>query len=158
MLGERSPRWNFNARGAFIGLQMRTEKEDIARAVLEGVGYNLKVILDIFNNFHFINEVVLIGGGAKSKVWQQILADIWQKPLLITEYIDEATSMGAAVCGGIGIGAFSDFKVVNQFNPVVKTVVPRPEYQERYEKLYRAFNQAYESLIYTYEVLANLNL
>lgn len=157
LLGERSPRWNFNARGAFIGLHIRTKKEDICRAVLEGIGYNLKVILDILNEFYSIDEVILIGGGAKSEIWQQILADIWQKPLFIPEYIDEATSMGAAVCGGVGIGLFSDFKVINKFNPLVKKVTPRSECQQCYNILYKAFNQAYNGLLDCYNTLSTIN-
>ena len=160
LLGERSPRWDFNASGTFLGLRAGTSKAQIARAVLEGVGYNLKVILDIFDHpekYPRIEEIVLIGGGAKGRVWAQILADIWGKPLVIPQYLEEATSMGAAVCGGIGIGAFPDFRVINRFNPESTRLLPREEYRARYDALYRVFNQAYDSLRDVYAALAPLS-
>jgi ribulose kinase len=72
LLGERSPRWNHDARGAFVGLSVSTGKGDISRAVLEGVGFNLKIILDILERGAAaggISEVIMIGGGAKGAVW-----------------------------------------------------------------------------------------
>ncbi len=146
LLGERSPRWNPDAKGAFVGLTMTSTKEDILRSVLEGVGYNLKVILEILNNYSAVNEVTVIGGGAKGRVWLQILADIWQKPVIIPEYMEEATSMGAAVCGGIGIGAFSDFKIINKLNKVKNTILPRAEYSGIYSSLFEIFNETYVAL------------
>ena len=153
LLGERSPRWNADARGAFIGLTMASTKAEIYRAVLEGVGYNLKVILDALSESVPIEAVHVIGGGAKSAVWLQILADIWQKPLLIPEYLEEATSMGAAVCGGVGVGMFKDFKVISQFNKVKKQILPCPENASIYHKLFSVFEESYNQLVPVYEKL-----
>lgn len=153
LLGERSPRWNHNARGAFIGLGISTKKSDLTRSVLEGVGYNLKIILDIFNQNSPIDKLIMIGGGAKGTMWTQILADIWQKELFIPQYLEEATSMGAAVCAGVGVGAFNDFGVMNKFNQIRKTILPNPENKKVYEKMYTAFNMAYDGLLDTYQYL-----
>lgn len=147
LLGERSPRWNPDAKAAFVGMTMTSEKADIMRSVLEGVGYNLKVILDIFDTADSIDEITMIGGGAKGQVWLQILADIWQKELVVPVYLDEATSMGAAVCAGVGVGAYDDFTVVSKFNPVDKHIKPRVENRGVYEKMYDAFNACYEALV-----------
>lgn len=156
LIGERSPRWNPNAKGAFVGLKITTAKEDVYRAVLEGVSYNLKVILDIFSGFVAIPEVIVIGGGARSNVWLQMLADIWQKPVRVPQFLEEATSMGAAICGGVGIGAFPDFKVIKEFNQTVTTLQPRPENKEIYQNLYDIFNRTYEALAPIYQDLAKL--
>lgn len=156
LLGERCPRWNADAKGSFIGMTIRTTKEDILRSVLEGVGYNLKVILDIFDKANPIDEISIIGGGAKGKVWLQILSDIWQKPLLVPEYIEEATSMGAAICGGVGIGAFENFRVINKFNAIKSKVTPNPENKELYSKLYSAFNDSYLALEEVFSKLSNI--
>ena len=137
-------------------MKITTTKADFARAVLEGVGYNLKVILDVFDKTYPVSDVVLIGGGAKGEVWAQILADIWQKPVLIPRYLEEATSMGAAICGGVGIGAFPNFSVIKQFNSINKTIVPNLKNGELYNKLYKAFNVAYNGLLDTYNML-NMN-
>lgn len=153
LLGERSPRWNPDARGAFIGLRMTHTQSDIYRSVLEGVAYNLRVIMEVFEGSKTIEDVILIGGGAKGRVWMEILADVWQKKVLIPQYLEEATSMGAAICGGVGIGVFKDFTVIDKFNPIVAEIQPRHQYKETYDKLYNAFNKAYDALIPVYNIL-----
>jgi len=75
---------------------MSTTKHDMVRSVLEGVGYNLKLILEILEQSQKLDDIIIIGGGAKGDIWLQILADIWQKTLLVPRYLEEATSMGAA--------------------------------------------------------------
>lgn len=157
LLGERSPIWNLDARGAFIGLSAMTTKKDMARAVLEGVGYNLKVILEALDPDNKIESITMIGGGAQGKVWLQILADIWGRQLLIPTYLEEATSMGAAVCGGVGIGVFMDFSVMKSFNTIKETVEPNKDNEQIYSKMYAAFNNAYDGLAQTYKELANIN-
>jgi xylulokinase len=156
LLGERSPRWNHDARGALIGLSVSSGKGDISRAILEGVAFNLRIILRILEQgiSGGIDEVVLIGGGAKGGVWLQILSDVWQKPLAVPVYREEATSLGAAVCGGIGIGAFKDYNVINDFNRIEKTITPDAALAEQYEALFSVFDESYESLKGTYKKLA----
>jgi len=156
LLGERSPRWDHMARGAFIGMDVRTKKQDMARAVLEGVGFNLKVILDILEARQKTESLILIGGGAKGKVWPQILADIWGKPLKLPIYSEEATSLGAAVCGGVGIGMYPDYRVVKKFNRIVDIVRPDAARTEIYGRYYEIFDQAYEALRPVYERLAKI--
>ena len=157
VLGERSPRWNHKARGAFIGLSATTSKADLSRCVLEGVSLNLKIILDLLEQQLSIDNMIMIGGGAKGKVWLQILADIFQKDLLIPKYLDEATSIGAAVCGGVAIGAFKDYSAISKFNEVTQVIKPNPSNKEVYEKLSLAFESSYQGLLETYELLAELS-
>lgn len=154
LLGERSPRWNRAARGAFVGMDVTTTKAKLARAVLEGVGYNLKVILDILEGQKPIEELVMIGGGAKGRLWLEILSDIWQKPLQVSACPEEATSLGAAVCGGVGTGLFPDYHAVKRFNRTVETIWPDPSHAEQYQKLYGIFNRTYEALAPVYAELA----
>jgi xylulokinase len=159
LLGERSPRWDHDARGALIGLSISSGKGDISRAILEGVAFNLKIILQILEKgvSGGINEIILIGGGAKGDVWLQILSDVWQKPLAVPVFREEATSLGAAVCGGIGIGAFKDFQVINKFNKIEKTIRPNAALTEKYEALFSIFDESYESLKNVYKKLAEYN-
>ena len=155
LLGERSPRWNPDARGSLIGLSVTTSKGDISRAILEGVGYNLKVILDILQKKQNIEELILIGGGAKGKLWLQILADIWQKRIAVPQYLEEATSMGAAVCAGVGVGMYPDFSVMEKLNRTEYVIEPNPENSAVYEKMYDIFNASYEALVHVYGSLAD---
>jgi len=155
LLGERSPRWDHDAAGALIGLSIKSGKGDISRSILEGVAFNLKIILKILEKGvpGGINEVILIGGGAKGDVWLQILSDIWQKPLLVPVYREEATSLGAAICGGIGIGAFKDYQVIKQFNGIEKIIKPNTALAEQYETLFSIFDESYDSLKGIYKKL-----
>jgi xylulokinase len=146
LLGERSPRWDPNAKGAFIGLTAKHTKSDIFRSVYEGIAYNLKTILKAYENNTQISEITLIGGGAKSNVWRQIISDIWEKPIAIPKYLEEATSLGAAVAGGVGIGMFKDFSVSESFNPSVKKISPDSRNFEIYRKLYPLFEESYSCL------------
>lgn len=146
LLGERSPIWDKDARGAFIGLDMSHTKEEMCRAVEEGVAFNLKSILDILCGENKPSEITLIGGAAHSDIWSSILADIYECTVGLPKYLEEATSIGAAVCAGVGIGMFEDFHVVSKFNPVTKRVNINPSNQAFYRKQHLLFQQAYEGL------------
>jgi xylulokinase len=77
MLGERTPRWNPMAKGAFIGLGLATRRADLLRAVLEGITMNLAIIVDIFRQHVPIEAITVIGGGAKGAAWRQMMADMY---------------------------------------------------------------------------------
>lgn len=154
LLGERSPRWNVNARGAFVGLSITHTKLDLLRSVLEGVTMNLKIILDIFEKvggFSF-NKIRLIGGGAKGRNWRQIIADIFQKTVTVPEFPVEATSIGAAVIGAIGAGLI-DVREAKTFVKDVLIVEPRQAFQELYAKLYEVFEKTYQALLPVFDEL-----
>jgi xylulokinase len=147
LMGERSPRWNPKARGAFIGLTIRHSRADMIRAVLEGVTLNLKAILAAFLSQGIpIEAIRLIGGGAKGRFWNRIMADIFGMPVHRLQTLEEATSMGAAVAGGVGVGLFHDLSVSQQMNPVAETFLPDPATQEIYRRATRLFESAYTTL------------
>lgn len=147
LLGERSPRWNPQARGAFIGLTIRHTHADLLRAVLEGVTFNLRVILEAFQGQGArIETLRVIGGGARGAVWNGIMADIFGVPVARLTLLEEATSMGAAVAGGIGVGIWRDFEQVDRMVEVATTTRPDPARHAAYNRLYGAFNAAYEAL------------
>lgn len=151
LLGERSPHWNPNAKGAFVGIKLTNKREDLLRSVLEGVTFNLNLILDIFKTDLEINEVTLIGGGAKGSIWRQILADIFDTRILIPNYLEEATSIGAAVIGGVGVGALKSFAEIERFIRVVDEVEPNRDNQKVYQKSYQQFIETYDSLVNVFE-------
>jgi len=156
LLGERSPRWNPNARGAFIGLTMEHKRQDVLRSVLEGVTMNLNIILDIFKQHVDIKEIVAIGGGAKGKVWRQIMADVYDVRILKPNYLEEATSMGAAVTGGVGVGLFKNFDVINDFIAIDDIAQPIEQNVRQYQKLMPIFDESYYSMVKVYEMLADV--
>ena len=156
MLGERTPWWNPNARGAFIGLNLASKREDMLRAVLEGISMNLGIIVNIFRAHVPIDAVTAIGGGARSRLWRQVLADVFGCRIHSLNYLEEATSMGAAVIGGVAAGLFRDFDVISRFVRVEETLAPNPENQKMYGELMPVFERAYLSLIDVYEEIARL--
>ncbi|MDF2614014.1 MAG: xylB [Clostridia bacterium] len=156
LLGERSPRWNVNAKGAFIGLKMESKREDIFRSVLEGVAFNLNVILNSFKKHISVKEMVVIGGGAKGELWRQIMADMYGIPILKPNYLEEATSMGAAIAAGVGAGIFDSFDVIHEFLKIEDKVYPNRDNTQVYDKMLPIFNECYESLVGVYEKLSKL--
>ena len=157
LLGERSPRWNPHARGAFVGLTIRHTRAHMYRAVLEGVTMNLRVILDAFRDQGTsINAMRLIGGGASGRIWNQIMADIYGMPVQRLRILEEATSMGAALVGGVGVGLYDDFSMIDYMNEIAATLEPDPEAAATYERMYPIFNQLYDALAPVYDEIADL--
>ena len=157
LLGERSPHWNPLARGAFVGLAMPHQRGDLAWSVLEGVAFNLRHILDILRGQGVEVEVMrLIGGGGKSPLWRQILADVYGLLVARLGLSAEATALGAAIAGGVGVGIYPDYSVARKLAPVIGYDDPDPETVQTYEPIYTIFKDAYQSLEPIFERLAAL--
>ena len=157
LMGERSPRWNTKARGGFIGLTIRHTREDMIRAVLEGVTMNLRIILEAFlRQGAQISAMRVIGGGARGLFWNQMMADMYEMPIQRLLILEEATSMGAALAGGIGVGLYPDFSMSRTMNPVVSSGDPEPAVQAAYEKLYPIFEGLYQALVPVFDMLAEV--
>ncbi|MBI3360116.1 MAG: xylulokinase [Chloroflexi bacterium] len=155
--GERSPHWNPRARGGFVGLQITHTRADLIRAVLEGISMNLRTILQSFLDAGAkIDEITLIGGGVKGALWRRILADVFGRPVLVPRLLDEATSLGAAVAGGVGVGLFEDFSAVNRFIEIVDRHEPDPAARAVYDRVYPAFLAAYDALVPVFDRLHDL--
>ena len=155
LMGERSPRWNPRARGAFIGLTIRHTRADMIRAVLEGVTMNLRVILDAFiAQGARIEAMRLIGGGARGRFWNRMMASIYGMPVHRLAILEEATSMGAALAGGVGVGLYPDFSMIDQMIQVAEVITPDPGAQAAYAEIYRIFEAAYHALSPIYDMIA----
>lgn len=158
LMGERSPRWNQNARGVFFGLALGHTRKDLIRAVLEGVGYNLKTILNALEETgNDIGRIMAIGGGARSKLWRQILSDILGKRLAISQYPEEATSVGAAISGAVGIGFYRDFSVAEKLVRTVDEDLPNAKNYRRYAAYHDIFEKLYKCLEPLYDGLATID-
>lgn len=157
LLGERCPYWNPDAKGAFVGLTRGHSREDIIRSVLEGVVFNLRVILDLFKKQGVnVSEITAIGGGIRSDLLSQIMADIYEVELLRLVVLEEATSFGAAVAGGVGVGIFNGFNEVKKIIKIADRIKPIERNSRQYSKLYRIFKEAYQALLGVYESLTKL--
>jgi len=154
LMGERSPLWNPNARGCFIGLSMVHNKSHMLRAVLEGVAYNMKLIGEAFAEQGVKNSTIrIIGGGAKSRLWRSIFADVMEKTIVRLNFIEEATSVGAAIAGGVGAGIFSSIRDAEKLVRVEDEVHPNEENVSVYKKYYEIFQKSYEQLVGVFDML-----
>jgi xylulokinase len=155
LMGERSPLWNPDARGCFIGLSMVHGKPHMMRAVLEGVAYNMRIIeRAIAEQGVDCSSIRIIGGGAKSGVWRQIFADILEKPVERLNFIDEATSIGAAIAGGVGAGIFKSLRDGVGFVRVEERTDPLKDHFPIYRHLYSLFMRSYDQLVPVFDGLA----
>jgi len=150
--GERSPRWNPEARGVFFGLTSNHTTGDMLRAILEGVAFNLGMIVDVFKEHIDVKEVNLIGGGV-NQLQQQILCDIFEVPVNTVANSRSASAVGAAVVAGIGVGIYKNFDAVNKFIELHETYEPIEENVATYKPLKDVFDQVYLNLENVYKIL-----
>jgi len=146
LMGERSPWWNPDARGAFIGLHPESGKAEMVKACMEGVAFNLKIILNALEKNTGKLSMTLIGGGGRNKTWLSIIASVWEREIAIPKYVLQATSIGALLCAGIGAGVFKDFSDIQKINPIERTVYSDEKLQAHYRRQYELFTEAYRCL------------
>jgi xylulokinase len=129
-------------RGGFYGLDLRHGRDDLVRAVLEGVALNLGAVLGILRRaVRTDDEVLLVGGGARSALWCQILADIYGMRVVKTSVDQDAASLGAAALAAVGCGVWKDLTVVDRLHRVERTHEPRPEATAAYARLLPIFER-----------------
>jgi xylulokinase len=156
LMGERTPLWDPNTRGAFIGFTLFHNRNDMIRAVYEGIAYALRTVLDVYreNRLSF-KDMILIGGGAKSRLWTEMLCHIYNLPVKVHPAPGVATSLGAAIAAGVGAGMFKDFAAA--LDQEFETVhAPDPEQHEKYEEYYKVFRTVYPDIKPVYDRIAQL--
>jgi len=156
--GERTPHPDPLARGAWIGLTTRHTQAHLTRAVLEGVAFGLKDIFDLMHGAGLgpIEQVRLSGGGAKSLVWRQILADILEAEL-VTVNTTEGAAFGAALLAGVGAGVWPDVDTACAETIFVRDrVSPNPETFAVYRSLHDQYQKLYPALKPTFQGLAEI--
>ena len=148
MGGERTPYLDPKAKGMFCGLTMVHNKAHFARAIMEGISFEMKLSIEKIESLYGLAEkCVCAGGGVKGSVWPQIQADIYNKDISISA-IKEQACLGAAIMAGIGAGVFSDMRDAceSMCDRLMTVVSPNEENSEKYQWLYKeVFRQLYES-------------
>jgi xylulokinase len=156
LVGERAPRWNPDAKGAFIGLKMEHTHSDMLRSVVEGIGLNLKIILDQMKKTIEVNEMPIIGGLVKSGVCSQIFSDILGVRLSALNHLEEGTSIGAAVIAGVAVGELKSFDEVERYIREERVYIPNAENHRRYLEELKLFNRSYDALVDVFGKLSSL--
>ena len=146
IMGERSPYWNPDASGAFIGLGKHHNRGHMVRAVLEGVAFNLLTCINAFSeNGTEVKTVDVIGGGAGSVLWLQIFADVWGIPVQSRSIVEEANSLGAAVTTLVGLG-MADFNIVKSLSTITSKYTPNAKAHGDYLSAHKIFLNGYLGL------------
>lgn len=146
LLGTGTPWLDSEAKATIWGLTSSTTNQDLVKAALEGVCYEMRWNLDIFENTGIhVDRILAVGGGAKSAMWLQLKADIYERP--VVEVPGEASSRGAAICAGVGVNVFSGWR--EAIGTLVKTgrvFEPRPEKSRQYQDLFAQYKQLAQRL------------
>lgn len=156
LAGERAPLWNADVRGSFIGLTLSHKKEHLIRASLEGVIYNLySVFLALTEVMDGpVTSIKATGGFARSKVWRQMLADIFDQDVIVPESF-ESSCLGACLLGLYALGEIDSFDVVEELIGETHKHEPNPDSVEVYRKLMPIFISIARTLETEYEKIAN---
>ena len=156
-LGERSPIWDADARGALVGLSMASRRADVVRAILEGTAYGLAHNLAELDRLGLRPSVLRsVGGGAKGRTWSQIKADVTGLPVEIPQQACGAP-VGAALVAAAGVGLVDDLAAaVRARSDTARRLVPDPARHAAYQPYVEIYRGLYPALKQTYDRLAEL--
>jgi xylulokinase len=156
LTGERTPHPDPNARGAFVGLTVRHELGHLARSVMEGVAFGLKDSAQLMETGVRIEDVRVSGGGAASKVWLQILADVLGQPLQVVDQ-PEAPALGAAMLAATGDGAFDSVAEASSAAVVLGDTYEPTSRADAYTEAYSVYRDLYPVLQSSFRRLSDID-
>jgi xylulokinase len=140
MFGERSPVTDITLRGSFINLSLEHEREHMLRAIYEGVAYNCRWLLDAVGKAGFgCRTLRAIGGGARSDIWMQIMADVTGREVEAVANSQEAGAMGCALAVAVALGEYGNYRSLKNVIKVRKSFQPDPGRRSIYDELYEVF-------------------
>lgn len=157
LTGERTPHKDPHAKGAFVGLSLRHGKDHLSRAVLEGVSYGMRDSLEIIRELDIaVTQVRASGGGARSRMWLQMLADSGHAPMVKIN-VDEGPAYGAAILASVAAGLHDS--VENACDAIIEEVErinPDPAREPVYDQWFKEYREAYHALAPGFERMAHL--
>ena len=147
LMGERSPINDTNARGTFIGMTMDTTRADLVQAVLEGVAFAIRDSVEVARSLGItIDSSMICGGGAKSKLWKRIMANVLGAELC-SPASEQGPGMGGAMLAMVACGTYETVRAAcEKLVTVSETVKPEPELTALYEKRYQQFRKIYPAV------------
>lgn len=153
-MGERAPIWNAEARGVLFGLSLHHRRGHVARALLESVGYALRTIIELAekSGIHYSDTITLIGGGARSRVWNQILADTTGLKMVEAKHALGA-AVGSALIAGVGAGILPDYQSIRNWIDLGEPVYPNSANQLVYQRYFHIFQNLYNYLLHSFQQL-----
>jgi len=157
LMGERTPHLDPNCRGVFFGLNAIHTKFHLLRAVMEGVAYSQRDSMEVLREMGVeVNEMFACGGGGRSGIWRQMLADLFACPVKTLES-NEGPALGVAILAGVGAGLYSS--VQEACRQVVKAKASQPPIgsnSRQYEQYYQVYRSLYSSMKPGFDALQNI--
>jgi xylulokinase len=152
LMGATAPMWNESARGAFFGFTLAHTRDHFTRALLEGSAYAVRDITDQMQTIGLeLKELRMMGGGARSRLWNQIKADVTGLPVAVPQ-ITETTALGAAFLALVGIGAYDTLAEASErIVRISERFDPHPSTQAIYSESYQTYRRLYFSLLPVFE-------
>ncbi len=147
LMGERSPHNDPSARAAFVGMRMDTTRKQMTQAVLEGVAFALRDSLEVAKSLGLeIKKTKICGGGAKSRLWCRIIANVLNLQVELPEN-EEGPALGAAMLAAVACGRYASVQeAARQLVSVREVIEPEAELAARYDAKYQVFRQFYPAL------------
>lgn len=148
--GERCPYWDADLRASFTGVSISSTRGDFARALMEGVAFSLRDCYRTLEEMALpVKRIFLIGGGARSALWSEIVANVFDRTVAVPSPGD--ASFGAALLAGVGIGLFRDAKdAVARCLRVDRTIAPDPATAAAYAALFDRYRAIHDALAPVY--------
>lgn len=159
LMGERTPYWDPNTRGCLMGFTLYHKRSHIARAVYEGIAYALFSCAEVMRECGLpVQSLMLTGGGANSGLWPNILASVFGVPTQVHSQPGEATSLGAAIVAGVGVGLFDNYAHAAGMIRARSHHPVNPDWQREYQKRYPVYARMYERLKPLFDEIAAQSL
>ena len=157
LTGERTPHADPHARACWVGIQNRTTRNELVRSVVEGATFAMNDVVSVLRGRGVpIKQVRLSGGGARSKFWRQLQADIYGTNCA-TINSAEGPAYGVALLAAVGTGRFKDIRqACKSAIQITRTIRPQPKLKKLYERHYRQFTQLYPALRDQFKAIAEL--
>ena len=148
--GERCPYWDSNLRASFTGVSISSTRGDFARALMEGVAFSLRDCFRTLEEMRLpVKRIFLIGGGARSRLWGEIVANVFNCSVAVPTPGD--ASFGACLLAGVGIGLFPDVRAaVAKCLHVDRTIDPDPAAAVKYDHLFTCYRRIHDALAPVY--------
>lgn len=159
MAGGSSIDYSVNIKGSFVGLDLMHNRADLIRAVLEGIAINLRIALDVLKTFIDISsDMLIVGGGSKSKFWMQMFSDIYKLNITNSPYGQDAGALGAAALAFVGTGIWDGYSEISTFYDNAHKTLTDECNSAKYEKLVEIFDEISRINSVIYDKLSELNL
>lgn len=146
LFGERSPLDDDYIRAGLYNMNLKTNRSDIIRAVLEGVAMNTRWAMNTLEKLYYpVKKLNIVGGGAKSEIWCQIMADVLNREINQIEDPQYAGARGMALLASKSLGFIDTYDQIKEYIRIRKTFSPNPENRDLYDTLFKKFKQIYKN-------------